>query len=275
MKVNTGTRGELLVFVYNYQMSTIFTFVSQYFFVYIWLILTTFINIVAPTSGSTVVNPVTAFFTDPQRAIGISGFLFFFTGLHRVYLFRKELFSDSNNIKMVMRMLPLSIVGAICGGFFISYINVSILALIIVVVSIYFIYKTIVQIIFKKKLEKTSHKLSFLFVSALCGFLQASGMPGSDMRNNYLRTVLSEVSVRAVGSAIGLVIFFISGTIIFMHNKLTHNDIIFIITLIPFLLFAQIYGKKFLDKMADKNAKLLAVSLSLLGVILLSYKYLF
>ncbi len=99
-------------------------------------------------------------------------------------------------------------------------------------------------------------------------------MPGSDMRNNYLRTILSEVSVRAVGSVIGIVNFFTAGSIIFLHNKLTFREIIFIITIVSLLLPVQVYGKIFLDKMTDKHAKITAVIFLLLGVILLSYKYL-
>ena len=99
-------------------------------------------------------------------------------------------------------------------------------------------------------------------------------MPGADIRNNYLRTILSEVSVRATGSVLGLINFFIGGTVIFLHNRLTNKDVIFILTLIPFLIIAQIYGKKFLDRIKDSHAKIIAVSLSSLGVILLTYKYL-
>ncbi|MDO8555372.1 MAG: sulfite exporter TauE/SafE family protein [bacterium] len=255
-------------------MTSVVNFVSEYFYVYLWLVFTTFVNIVAPTSGSTVINPVTAFFTDPYRAIGISGFIFFFTGLHRAYLFRKEILSDKLNLRAIKSMLPYSIVGAIGGGLLISYLNIKLLAATIVVVSVYFIYKTIKQIIQKAKIEKKNSGLGFAFIALLSGFLQSSGMPGSDIRNNYLRTSLSEISVRAVGSAIGLVNFFIGGTIIFLSNRLTHKDIIFIVSIIPFLIIAQIYGKKFLDKMTDRKAKILAITLSSLGIVLLSYKYL-
>jgi uncharacterized membrane protein YfcA len=255
-------------------MTAVLGFLSEYIWVYLWLIGTTFVNIVAPTSGSTVINPVTAFFTDPQRAIGIGGFIFFLTGLHRVYLFRKEIFAEKRNVDMIRAMLPYSIVGAIMGGFVISYIPIKPLVVIIVIVSTYFIYKTLRQIILRTNLEKKSGGLGFAFIATFSGFLQSSGMPGSDMRNGYLRTTLSEVSVRAVGSAIGLVNFLIAGTIIFLHDKLTTRDMIFVATVTPFLIPAQIYGKKFLDAMSDRNAKIVAISLSLLGVILLTYKYL-
>jgi uncharacterized membrane protein YfcA len=213
--------------------------------VYLWLIITTFVNIIAPLAGSTIVNPVTTYFTDPQRAIGIGAFIFCCTGLHRVYLFRKEILSDEKNIRTIKTILPYSIVGAIFGGSVISYLNTKVLVVVIVIVSLYFIYKTLLQIYKKKDIEKNDSHLSKVSVSVLSGFLQGSGMPGSDIRNNYLRTILSEVSVRAVGSVIGIVNFFIAGVIIFLHNRLTTKDIIFIITIVPLLLPVQIYGKSF------------------------------
>ena len=41
-------------------------------------------------SGSAIINPVTAIFTDPYRAIAIGSAIFFLSGLHRVYLFREN-----------------------------------------------------------------------------------------------------------------------------------------------------------------------------------------
>ncbi len=255
-------------------MMSVLSFIEDYFYVYLWLITTTFVNIIVPLAGSTIVNPVTAYLTDPQRAIGIGAFIFCFTGLHRVYLFRREIVSDDNNIRTITTILPYSIIGAIFGGSFISYLNIKVLVIIIVAVSLYFICKTLLQIYRKKDIQKSDNHLSKVAVSIISGFLQGSGMPGSDIRNNYLRTTLSEVSVRAVGSVIGIVNFFIAGVIIFLHNRLTTKDIVFIITIVPLLLPVQMFGKKFLDKLADKHAKIIAIIFSLLGIILLSYKYL-
>lgn len=255
-------------------MTSIYSFVEDYFYVYIWMIITTFVNIIAPLAGSIIVNPVTAYFTDPQRATGIGAFIFCCIGLHRVYLFRKEIFVGDNNITTIKTMLPYSIVGAILGGSIISYLNTKVLVVAVVVVSFYFIYKTLAQIYKKKHIEKRDRYFNVVYVSILSGFLQGSGMPGSDIRNNYLRTILSEVSVRAIGSVIGVVNFFIAGVIIFLHNRLTTKDMIFIITIIPILLPAQVYGKRFLYKLTDKHAKIIAIIFSLFGIVLLSYKYL-
>jgi len=249
-------------------------FVSEYFLSYLWQIGTAFLNVIAPVSGSVITNPVMAYLTDPQRAIGIGAFVMFFGGMHRVYLFRKEIFNDAKNIKIVKQMLPYSIVGAVTGGLLISSLNVQLLALIVVIVSVHFIFKTARKIISDKKSSGAQGKFGYALVAVLTGFFQGSGMPGADIRNNYLRTVLSEVSVRATGTILGATNFLVAGTVIFLHNKMQSDDIIFVVSLIPFLFIAQIYGKRFLEKIPDKNAKIIALCLSLLGVVLLTYKYL-
>ena len=255
-------------------MNAVFDFISEYLYVYLWTILTAGINVVAPMSASTVVNPVTAFFTDPQRAIGIGAFTFFCTGLHRVYLFRRELLSDEANVALIKKWLPYSIVGALTGGFLITNLNEKLLAVIIILMSSYFIIKTIFYLMTEKKEVRRESSLTQALIFIVSGFMQGSGMQGGDLRNNYLRTFVSEVSVRAVGSAFGLVNFFIAGSVILLRNHLTVRDIIFIVTLIPFLMVAQIYGVKFLVKLKDRSAKIIAITLSILGVILLTYKYL-
>jgi uncharacterized membrane protein YfcA len=255
-------------------MFLFFNFLSEYIWVYVWLFFTTFINIIAPLPGSVVVNPVTAFFTDPQRAIGIGAFSFFLSGLHRAYLFRKETFQDKGNLKILKKFLPYTIVGAVGGGFLITYLNVKVLAGMIVIVALYYIQKTLRQIFTDQEIKKNAGKHSYIGIAAFSGFLQGAGMPGSDIRNNYLRSILSEVSTRGVTSFIGLVNFFIAGSIIFFHNQLALQDIIFIVTAAPFLVLLQMYGKTHLERMSDKKAKLLSIAMSLIGIVLLSYKYL-
>lgn len=255
-------------------MNSVSDFIQDYIWVYVWLILTTFVNVVAPMAASVTVSPVTAYFTDPQRAIGIGGFIFFCTGLHRVYLFRKEIFEDKKNLKIIKVILPYSLAGAVLGGLVVSSLSAPLLALIVVIVSLYFIAKTILQMYRPNEGPQEGTHLGKMTVSALAGFLQGSGMPGSDIRNNYLRTILPEKSVRGVGSAVSIFSFLTSGLIILFHNHLTRSDLIFVATVVPLLILAQIYGKMFLDKIPDSHAKIIAIAFSLLGVGLLTYKYL-
>ncbi len=93
-------------------------FLHQYIFVYLWMIFTTFLNILAPISGSTIVNPVTAYFTDLPRAIAIGSLTFALSGIQRVWLFRKHIFEEKENRQIIKMLLPLSMIGAVFGGFF-------------------------------------------------------------------------------------------------------------------------------------------------------------
>ncbi len=254
-------------------MDDLLLFPLNYLFVFLWLLITTFINIIAPLSGSAIVTPVTAFFIDPQRAIGIGAYLFFINGIHRVYLFRKEIFHEQQNITLLKRLLPYTIIGALAGGYLIVYINTQILIAIVIFTSLHFIYKALKGIFSQKKSLQKKDMLPESFVFLLTGFLQSSGMPGSDIRNNYLRTKISELSVRGVSSCAGLINFFISGSILLLHNRLTHLDLIFILITAPCLIPIQAYGKRFLEKMSDTHAKLLSIALSIVGIVLLTWKY--
>ena len=146
--------------------------------------------------------------------------------------------------------------------------------ILVAVSSIFLIVKTIKSLFTTKKtISKDSIKNDVL-VAIITGFFQGSGMPGVDMRNNYLRTVISEVSVRAVSSVVCISNFFVVFVVIFFHKKMLVTDLYFVISIIPMLIIAQIYGKKILIKLADRTAKLISVSMSMVGVLLLIYKYL-
>ncbi len=114
---------------------------------------------------------------------------------------------------------------------------------------------------------------SLTLVALFSGFLQGSGMPGSDIRNNYLRRHSKETSIRGVGSVIGVINFIIGGSILALHSHLLSNDVVFILTLFPILMIVQYYGKKVLERIKDSHAKIFAILLSLFGVILLFIKY--
>ncbi len=250
------------------------TSLIEYFYVYIWFAFTTFVNMFMTVSGSGIINPVTAVFTDPQRAIAIGGGIFFLSGLHRVYLFRKNILSDPKNIGYIKTMLPTSILGALIGGSIIATLNIKLVAAVVIVSSLFFIFKTIKTLLVKTEIKDSTSYKSDILVAILTGFFQGAGMPGVDMRNNYLRTVIPEVSVRAVSSVIGVSNFFVASAVIFIHTQMPASDFYFILSLIPVLIIVQVYGKKVLIKIPDKTAKLLAVSMSVVGVILVAYKYL-
>ncbi len=70
---------------------------ENYILLYLWMSFTTFLNMFFTVSGSGIVNPITAVLTDPYRAIGIGYTVFLIGSIQRVYLFRKNIFSEKKN----------------------------------------------------------------------------------------------------------------------------------------------------------------------------------
>jgi uncharacterized membrane protein YfcA len=233
---------------------------------------TTFLNIffIVP---NTIINPISAALTNPYRAIGIGSFVFFINSLQRAYLFRKEIFTDSKNKSLLKKMIPFSILGAFIGSLFISRLNTTLLSVVIIVTSLYFIYSTILILLVDNKNKNEGRIiLGPIPVSILTGLIQGVALPGADIRAGYLRTKVSEVSVRAVSSFIGLFNFLILSTVLFINHKMPTADIWFVISLIPALFLIQHIGKKILVKIPDKYAKILALTMSIvsLGVFIYS-----
>lgn len=256
-------------------METASTTVIQYMLVYLWLSFTTFVNIIAPLPGSIVINPVIAYITDPQRAIGIGALIFFGTGMHRVYLFRSEL-SKSENKKIVRTMAPISILGALLSGFIIVRLQPETLVGAIVIASFFFVIQTSVALVRRKTrpLEiRPRTTIVGVCIAFVTGFLQAAGLPGSHLRGDYLRSRIPELSVRAVSSTIGMVNFCVTGLIVASHGRLTIGDLILILLAVLGILPFQAYGKKFLHQIPDVYAKCIGILMSLLGSGLLIHKY--
>lgn len=248
---------------------------DNYILLYVWQTFTTFLNMFFTVSGSGIVNPISTVLTDPYRAIGIGYTIFLFGSIHRVYLFRKNIFEEKKNIVYLKIMIPASILGAVLGGVLLSRLNLKLITGLIIVSSIYFIYKTIQSLnnnANEKVLEKVS--LGAVPVAVFSGFLQGASLPGVDIRNNFLRSYISEVSVRAVSSTIGLFNFLVVSLVLLFSNKLLKTDLIFIATFIPMLLLAQTVGRHILVKLQDKTAKIIALTMSVVSLFILIFSFL-
>ncbi len=171
-------------------------------------------------------------------------------------------------------MIPSSIIGAILGGILLSELNLKLMTGLIVISSAYFIYKTIKSLSHINEIE-VSEKLNLAAVpvAVFTGFLQGASLSGVDIRNNFLRSHISEVSVRAVSSTIGLFNFLIVSLVLFFNNKLLKTDIIFILSLIPILFIVQIIGKHILVKLPDNNAKKIALTMSIMSLFVLLFSF--
>lgn len=233
---------------------------------------TSFLNMFFIVSGSGIVNPITAVLTDPYRAIGIGYMIFLIGNIHRVWLFRENIFSEKKNVHYLKIMIPASILGAIIGGSILSQLNIKIITTIIIFSSLYFIYKTAKTLFHVKETNVSeSVNMAAVPVAIFTGFLQGVSLAGADIRANFLRAHISEVSVRAVNSTIGLFNFFVVSLALLFSEKLLKSDLVFVLTFIPMLLLVQIVGKYFLVKLRDKHAKIIALTMSLASLSVLIY----
>lgn len=242
----------------------------NYVLLYIWLSFTTFLNMFFTVSGSGVVNPILAVLTDPYRAIGIGYLAFLIGNIQRVYLFRKNIFGEEKNVHYLKIMIPVSIVGAIFGGLLLSNLNIKLMFVLIIFSSVYFIFKTLKSLVKENPTSKSEKiNLTAIPVALFTGFLQGSSLPGVDIRNNFLRSHISEVSVRSVSSTIGLFNFIVVSSVMIFSQRLLKTDLIFILAYIPAIFLTQYVGKYFLVKLKDRTAKLIALTMSIFSLLIL------
>mgnify|MGYP001609227616 CR=1 FL=1 len=235
--------------------------------VYIILGLTSIINIVIPISGSATVTPFLAILTTPHIAIGLASFFFFLSGIVRVYMFRKQI-----QIKYVKSLLPISLVAAIIGAFALVKINPQILLIVILIFASYFLYKKLKDVFFQKE-KKSINRLTVHSIGFLSGFLQGTGLAGSDLRNNYLYSEkLSLAQVHGTTALIGATNFFATTIIRLSTNQLTIPNLIPLLFVFPFIILGTWLGRKILYKIDKKYTNLIIILVMILIVLFLFFK---
>ena len=161
-------------------------------FIFLYLFVTTIINIVIPLPGNSIITPFLAFFTDPKQAIALVGFYFMISGIIRMIAFRQHI-----SWSLVKGLLPSSIFGAILGSLSLISISEAVALAVILISSIFFLYKKTTDK--KSKTEDKENKLSEFLVGTFSGFLQSVGLSGSDLRNNFLYSKSQRVQVFDLG----------------------------------------------------------------------------
>src|SRR5688572_24640615 len=108
--------------------------------IYVILALLSVLNIIVPVSGSATVTPFLATLTDPHTAVGLASFYFLLSSLIRIFLFRKLI-----HWEYVKKLLPISTVGAVLGALSLIQISDTLLLLIVMGFTLFFIYKKLLQ----------------------------------------------------------------------------------------------------------------------------------
>ncbi|MDP1690119.1 MAG: sulfite exporter TauE/SafE family protein [bacterium] len=226
--------------------------------------LNTVLNIIIPISGSATVTPLLALLTDPYRAIGIASFFFFLTAPPRIYFFWRNI--QWHEVRTLF--LP-SIIAAFFGALALVAIPARWLLIIILLFSVYFLLKKLGAI----PKSKEPNLLLSHFIGLFSGFLQGTGLAGSDLRNQYLYAhnlniaeVHGTTAVMAAGN-------FLVATIVRLYTgQVTLPDITILLYLFPIIILATWVGKKALYRIPKNTSDIIVVGVMIAVVLLLAYK---
>lgn len=211
----------------------------HFFLIAILLGIFTFINILAPVSGSATVTPVLTGLVGAKDAVAVATVFFFLTCIPRVYLFRKYI-----RWNIVKQLWPISIIGALCGGFIFAGVSETIIALVIFSFLSWFLYQKAIASFGKKKKEKKPTKHGVAFVGFLSGALQGTGLAGSDLRNGYLLSKgLSIAEIHGTTALIGGSNFLFASAVRVHSGDLTLHMALPILALFPVIVLATWIGR--------------------------------
>lgn len=210
----------------------------------------TLFNIIVPAFGSSTVTPIMAGFVGAKDAIAVATVFYCISNIPRVYLFRKY-----TDWKLVWKLLPASLIGALIGSVFLVGIDTNVIGVIILAFLVYFIYKKIMKVLGReKKKEKKETKHGATFVGLLTGALQGTGLSGADLRNGYLYSKgLTIQHIHGTTAWIGMANFaFASGV------RVTSGDLTFemawpVLALFPVMVLATFAGRHLALKMSKRT----------------------
>ncbi|MEK7555532.1 MAG: sulfite exporter TauE/SafE family protein [Patescibacteria group bacterium] len=236
-------------------------------FIYIALALSSFVNILVPISGSATVTPFLAILTDPHRAIALASFYFLLSGIIRVYIFRKDI-----QFKYIKPLLPISLVGATIGALSLVKIDTKPLLLILLFFTLYFFYKILKQH-FHNRAYTPTNKLAISTTGLLSGFLQGTGLAGSDLRNNFLYSEgLNLSQVHGTTAIIGSANFLVATVARLYTKQVVVPDLLPLLYIIPFTVLGIWIGRKSLLKINKKYTDWIILSVMAVIIIFLALK---
>lgn len=233
--------------------------------IWIGIVLTfyTVLNIIVPLSGSATVTPLLAILTDPHKAIGLAIFYFFLSSLVRLYLFRK--FIQWEEAKHLI--IP-SAIAVLLGSLSLVVVSTTILYVIVLSSAVYFLLKKLKII----EWERT-RKLTSPLVGVLSGFLQGTGLAGSDLRNSYLYSQgLSISEVHGTTAVIGSLNFFIATIARLLTHQMQLIDLTPLLYIFPFIVIGTLAGRLVLNKIDKKLADYIVIAVMIVMIIGLSLK---
>lgn len=226
----------------------------------------TFLNIVVPISGSVTVTPILTFVVDPHTAVGLASILFFLSGIVRVVLFRNSIVW--NEVRLLI--FPSAIASGV-GALTVGYVPAKWLFLVLFFATLYFFLKKMG--VFAKRNTLPYRHLQGVGTGFFSGYLQGTGLAGSDMRNAYLMANgLSIEAVHGTSSLLGLGIFAVATLVRLETKQLDVADVMSMLLLFPAIVFATLLGRKALLVLSVKAKSRVITFVMGASVILLGYK---
>lgn len=222
------------------------------------LALTAVLNTVVPFAGGSVIVPILALVTDPHQAIALATVFYIMMNIPRIYLFRKTI--QWNHVR---DLLPVSLIGAGFGAFAIIQIEPKILLGVVFVFTLYFLYKKIKQVAgpAQPASEKKSSPLSSAGIGAFSGFLQGTGLSGSDLRNGYLYSKgVTIKEIHGTTAIIGTGNFLLATLLRLGTNQVALPDLFPILLLLPFTILGTLAGKYILFRLNARTADWIVVA---------------
>lgn len=225
----------------------------------------TFINILAPVSGSATVTPVLTGLIGAKDAVAVATIFFLLTCIPRVYLFRKYI-----QWHIVKQLWPISIIGALCGGFLFSGVSEVVISLVILGFLTFFLYQKAIASFGKGTLEKKPTRHGVLFVGFLSGSLQGTGLAGSDLRNGYLLSKgLSIAEIHGTTALIGGSNFLFASLVRINSGDLTFRMAAPILALFPVIVLATYIGRHATLKMPKTWQNRVALGIMVFAMVMI------
>jgi uncharacterized membrane protein YfcA len=238
-------------------------FTTTWVLVYGLIGLSTLVNIVVPITGSATITPLLALLVDPHRALGMATFIFFLSAPPRIFFFWHNI-----QWREVRILLLPSAIAACIGALALVAVPTQWLLLFILLFAIFFLLKKLNII---PKPEKPRHLADYA-VALLSGFLQGTGLSGSDIRNQYLYSQdLNLAEVHGTTAIIGGTNFLIATFVRLYTGQVTAPDILLLLLLFPIIFAATWLGKKALFKIPKKISDLIVTGVMFAVVFMFAY----
>lgn len=161
-----------------------------------------------------------------------------------------------------------SISAAFIGAFALVSVSPRILLSIVFFFTIYFFLKKINVL----EQKKTTRFTSF-FVGIFSGFMQGTGIAGSDLRNNYLYAQgLNLAQLHGTTALIGPANFFVATVVRLFTKQITVPDLTPLLYIFPFIVAGNILGRHALYKFSKQVTDFIIIGVMLAAIIFLGIK---